>query len=387
MRRDCSAGFCSAISTISVVKSSLMDAFITIRREKSQDKTTSLHESNTVRLRECIERGRNVLITGGTGVGKTFLLNTVLDERNSVLLEHDHLRGKHSLMDFLRGTGKTLVIEDYSGESHYKAIVERAAAGERLSTRGLVVTSSNYYMWGKEFEIIHIEPHSVDSLMSIMPNASAAERSGGNVRNFLSYARDASDDKDVFQTPKEFVHDILCAKSLPSNIDNITEHGHMYSIMQENYASSKGVDVCRAAIAFSDADIYDTAMYQHGHWQLMPFFAHAAMRAPMAALGEPLNREKLRAGSFWTKDGNARMRMARVDEIARKAQPLRVDVDSLNLLHLYAAHKMYDRLYEYKISAQNFDVMNHLAGRNNRLRAKDTCLVKRALKQHAALGE
>lgn len=361
-----------------------MDAFITVvKTEKREDDITSLHEHREARLRELVSSGRNVLVCGGVGVGKTFVIERALDETSIVRLEPEHLKAKHSLVEFLGKTDKTLVIEDYAGEAFYKTLIERVADGERLTRGGLVVTSQDYHLWGSNFEVIHIEPHEPDALMRLLPDRVAAVKCRGNVRDFFSYARNRSDDKDVFKTPKELVFDMLSTGEYPDRLESVVEHGHMFSIVQENYLDSRDANHTRIAHSFSDADVFDNSMYHTGDWNLMPYFIHGALEMPVRNLGEPIKADVIRSGSFWTKDGNARMRRQRLRQIEMAVAPASLDLQGLHLLHTYASLKMYDRLCHYNIRAPMFDVMNHLRiGAQNKLKQKDVSMVKKALKQH-----
>lgn len=388
--RDSSVGFFKVKSKTSFARSSLMDAFITVvKPEKSVDDIATLHEHRESELRELVAARKHVLICGGTGVGKSFVLERALDASTVVRLEPEHLKSKHnSLIDFLRDSEKTIVIEDYDGEAYYKDVIERAIDGKSITKGSLIVTSREYHLWGDAFTILHIPPHTPEALVRLIPDRAAAERAGGSVRDFFSYARDKSDAKDVFKTPKELVYDMLSSGEYPRDLESVSEHGHMFSIVQENYPDSRDARYAKIAFSFSDADIFDDAMYRTGNWGTMPFFIHSALEYPVRCLGEPLNRDTLRSGSFWTKDGNARMRYQRVRQIAHACAPLRVDVDALCLLHTYAGLKMYDRLIAYNIRASMFDVMNHLRmGAENKLKQKSVSIVKRALKQHYELDE
>ena len=364
-----------------------MDAFITVvKPEKRVGDIATLHADRETKLRDLVARGRNVLICGGTGVGKSFLLERALDDANFVRLEPEHLKSKSNLVEFLRNSNKTLVIEDYTGEAYYKDLIERAADGNRATKGSLVVTSQEYYLWGSNFDVIHIEPHAPSALMRLIPNRLAAERARGNVRDFFSYAQDASDTKDVFKTPRELVTDMLCSGEYPRDLESVAEHGHVFSIVQENYLDSPGANFHKMSLSFSDADIFDDAMYQTGDWGVMPFFLHSALEIPVRCLGEPLKRKNVRSGSFWTKDGNARMRRQRLRQIALASAPNTLDVEALCLLHTYATLKMYDRLIAYNIRAHMFDVMNHLRiGSQNKLKQKDVSMVKKTLKLHYEL--
>ena len=161
----------------------------------------------------------------------------------------------------------------------------------------------------------------------------AAEKSKGNIRNFLSYINEESDEKDEFKTPKEYIHDILCEKTHETILDSkLTEHGHVADIFQENYIDSKNVDYSRASMSFSDADIYDASIYE-GKWELMPYY-HYRPFLYQNHDKKPLKRENIRPGSSWTKFGNMKMRYQKVKAINFRTKSIgsSVGVEELCLL-------------------------------------------------------
>jgi len=183
---------------------------------------------------------------------------------------------------------------------------------------------------------------------------------------------------DSFKTPKEFIADVLCDPNPIQIHDSISEHGHVWDIFQENYLSSVGVDIERITTSFSDADFYDTHIYSRGAWNLMPYFVLHALTIPKHSLGEPLDRDKIRPGSCWTKLGNYKMRKQKFEEIKKKSR-LGLGVEELCLLKNYAEKGNLSQLVDYKITPQDFDVINHLAVGNN-LKSRDVTKVKKALK-------
>ena len=72
------------------------------------------------------------------------------------------------------------------------------------------------------------------------------------------------------------------------------------------------------------------------------------------------------------------MRNQKYDEIRKKSR-LGLRVEELCLLKNYAEKGDLSNLVEYKISPQDFDVINHLAVGNN-LKSRDVTKVKKALK-------
>jgi hypothetical protein len=208
------------------------------------------------------------------------------------------------------------------------------------------------------FETVMIPRHKPEVLLTLTDSHgsdayNAAIRSQGNIRNFFTYL-DGYDEMDDFKTPKEFIADVLTD------------------------TSPLGVNLLACTNAFSTADVFDTHMYQTGNWHLMPYFVLHALTVPKVALGEPLDRDKIRPGSCWTKLGNYKMRKQKFSEISKKSR-MGLGVEELCLLKKYAENGDLEPLLEYKITPQDFDVINHLAVGNG-LKSKDVTRVKKALK-------
>ena len=72
------------------------------------------------------------------------------------------------------------------------------------------------------------------------------------------------------------------------------------------------------------------------------------------------------------------MRKQKFEEIKKKSR-LGLGVEELCLLKNYAEKGNLSQLIDYKITPQDFDVINHLAVGNN-LKSRDVTKVKKALK-------
>jgi hypothetical protein len=356
-----------------------MDSFIKIVEQKKEEPVATLHTKQIDLLNKYISQKKNVFICGSSGVGKTFVLKSVLNERNSVEIDKDHLKSKSHFLTFIKTAPKHAYIEDY--DSDYKSIVEKVSDGDRVSRGSLVVTSTNMCMF-PNFETIFIPRHKPEKLLTLTDDRSslaesAAFRCNGNIRDFFSYM-EGSDEKDVFKTPKEYIKDILSDPNPIGIPDSIHEHGHIWDIFQENYLDSKGVDVTTTANAFSDADIYDTKMYNTGEWNLMPYFVLHALVIPKSNQGQVLERDKIRPGSCWTKYGNFKMRNQKYKEI-QKRYGHNLHIEDLCLIKKYAENGYLQPMIDYGLTPQDFDVMNHLAV-GSKLKQRDVTRVKKALK-------
>ena len=356
-----------------------MESFIKVVSQKNNTPLTTIHQKYIDLVRKHINNGKNVFICGASGVGKTYILKEVLRDTRHIELQTEHLKCKTYVLSFIKTTSQHAYIDNY--DPIFKPIIEQVSDGVPVTRGCLIVTTTNMCMF-PNFETVFIPKHKPEILMKLTDESNtkaydAAVRSQGNIRNFFTYL-EGYDEMDVFQTPKEFITDILCDPKPIQIYDSISEHGHMWDIFQENYIDSSNVDVVTASHSFSNADYFDTYIYSSGNWNLMPYFVIHALTIPKHSLGEPLKREKIRPGSCWTKHGNYKMRKQKVNEIYKKSMG-GLGVDELCLLKLYAEKGNLETLLNYKISPQDFDVMNHLAVGNG-LKSRDVTRIKKALK-------
>ena len=344
-----------------------MDSFIKIIEQKKEEPVATLHTKQIELLKKYVQERKNVFICGASGVGKTYVLKSVLNDYNSVEVEKDHLKTKSPFLTFIKTSSKHTYIDDY--DSDFKSLIEKVSDGDRISRGAFVVISNNMCMF-PNFETIIIPKYKPDKLLLLIDDRStlaenAAIKCNGNIRDFFSYI-EGSDTKDVFKTPKEYVKDIL---SDPSS---------MWDICQENYIDSKGVNLEKCTDSFSIADIYDTHMYSTSDWSVMPFFVLNAILIPKSVLGEPLNRESIRSGSCWTKYGNFKMRYQKYKDIQKRCGS-NLCIEDLCLIKKYAENGDLKPMLEYGLTPQDFDVINHLAV-GSKLKPRDVMKVKKALK-------
>ena len=356
-----------------------MDSFIKIVEQKKSPVVATIHTKQIDLIRRYIREGKNVFICGPLGVGKTFILEKVLEGTNHIELLPHHLKRDSHFLPFIKPSTKHVFIDNY--DSTFKSVIEQVSDGNNLTRGSLLVTTTTMCMY-PNFETVMIPRHKPDVLLTLTENQGreayeAAVRSQGNIRNFFTYL-EGYDEMDEFKTPKEFIAEVLSDPGPLKILDSIAEHGHMWDIFQENYIDSKGVDLIKSTVSFSDADMYDTYIYQSGNWNLMPYFVLHALTLPKSALGEPLDKNKIRPGSCWTKLGNYKMRKQKFSDIQKKSRT-GLGVEELCLLKKYAEKGDLEPLLEYKITPQDFDVINHLAVGSG-LKSKDVTRVKKALK-------
>ena len=350
-----------------------MDRFIKIIPQKNNDKGNTIHVEEFKRIKRLIEENKNVFICGPTGVGKTHLLQQVVDLNLCIQIH------KKTPVEYLKDTCVPIIVEDYDAEPLlYKHLVDHVVEHGSVNNKSLIATAINGYLL-PNFQTVFIRPLTVDQLLSIKNVKGAKEaaiKSKGSVRNYLNYIENY-DDIDDFKTSKEYVRDILCTSDPFPWYDSIPEHGHICDTLQENYVDSEGADIIRISNSLSEADVLDTCIY-NGQWNLLPYYTHSGIRIPKAYLTTPLKPDTVRSGSAWTKFGNFKMRFKKFSEIRRKSGNC-LGVEEMCLLKRYAELGRFDRLLDYGITPQDFDVMNHLAI-TSKLKQRDVTNIKKALK-------
>ena len=93
-----------------------MDSFIKIVEQKKEPPVDTLHTKQIDLLKKYIQERKNVFICGSSGVGKSYVLNAVLNESNSVEITQEHLKSKSPFLTFIKGAAKHAFIEDYIEE-------------------------------------------------------------------------------------------------------------------------------------------------------------------------------------------------------------------------------------------------------------------------------
>jgi len=350
-----------------------MDRFIKITTQKKNHEGDTVHVRAYERMKQLVAENKNIFLCGPTGIGKSHLLRQVVDLETCIDVY------KKTMVDYLSDTYVPIVIEDYDAEpTVYKNIIDHVVEHGTINQRSLIVTSISAYLL-PNFETIFIKPLTVEQLLKINSNPGAfdaATKSKGCIRNFLHYLENY-DNIDDFKTSKEYVRDILCTDEPFPWLDAVAEHGHICDTLQENYIDSEGADITRITDALSISDMIDTSIY-NGQWALLPYYIHSGIRIPKASLGVPLDPEKIRSGSAWTKFGNYKMRFKKYNEIRRKSKN-RLSIEEMCLLKRYAELGRFDRLLDYDITPQDFDVINHLAT-ISKLKQRDVTNIKKGLK-------
>ena len=203
-----------------------MDSFIKIVEQKKDPIVTTIHTKQIELIRRYIRERKNVFICGALGVGKTYILKTVLEGLNHVELLPEHLKSKSLFLPFIKPSTKHVYIEDY--DPVFKPIIESVADGDRLSRGSLLVTTTSMCMY-PNFETVFIPKHKPEVLKTLTDKVgpeveSAAIRAQGNIRNFFTYL-EGYDEMDDFESPKDFIAGVLSESGPIEIYDSISEHG------------------------------------------------------------------------------------------------------------------------------------------------------------------
>ena len=355
-----------------------MDSFVIIRRQKKEDGIT-LHDREIQDLKRLLEEGKNVFICGAAGVGKSYILNRVLDESNSIEIYDEVLTKKDIYLDTIKNSNLYTYIENYETDNMYKSIIDSVSEGGWVTKRPLVVTSQNVHVL-PNFKMLFIPKRKPESIERLQPGhvraRLAAEECRGNIRNFFSYLN-FTDVKDIFKTSKEFIEELLCTPCTIDIEETVHEHGHIWDTVHENYLDSDTDHYDKIMDSLVSADTYDTELYK-GDWDCMPYFVLHAIKIPKLYMKNLIKPEKIRPGSCWTKFGNQKMRYQKVRNIQARSNT-KMGHQEFMLLREYALHGDVSKFKEYSLTPQDFDVMNHLS-LQNKLKQRDVTKIKKLIK-------
>lgn len=362
-----------------------MDLYVSVKKQK----IAGLLGRNSVvqTLRTILDNCETICVYGNSGVGKTHLVKSVLSGEKYTEIDlsnpPDYDRMKYS-------TSHVLIDDVDVTTQAWKDVASRG----KLTEGGMIVVTMG--VKGVDFcDCIKLEALSSDEQLKLIKERSpdtpndiatkAIERANGNLRNLFDYAQD-SDDKDIFKSPKDFIHDLLSGVENPSSHIGsvIQEHGYSCGIVHENYLNTKDPDILGITENLSTADVCDRWIYD-SNWELLPYYCNHGIIAPTILMGSTLMRESIRPGSAWTKFNNRKMRQSKIRAMKDRTH-LPIDVDGLMMIHKYCItdpDKAIEVLLSYNMKPQDLDVINHLSS-INKIKPKALQLLKKRLKD--ALG-
>jgi hypothetical protein len=355
-----------------------MDRFIKIHSENISGKK-SMHTKEEETLRKLVGENKNIFISGPSGVGKTNLVKNVLNGTKYFELDSQTLR-----FYYLCGTGIShIFIDNYEDDIAFKKIIDEISEGIK-KTNGAVIVESQKFHLIPNFENIILQKPSVEQLLDLLDegddlelNRENAVRCDGNVREFMMY-KNIPITTDKFFTTKGYITDILCSLDSIKVKDTLQEHGSFWDAIHENYLDSEGCNYVEIMNSLSLAEAHDMMIYE-GNWESMRYFVNDVVSYPKFYMGSSLDPDKIRPGSCWSKRGNQRMRLRKVMQILKKG-PECMHKEHLHLLKIYAQKGNIDILKQYNITAQDFDIVNHICVQN-KLKQSDVNNIKKCLRK------
>ena len=311
-----------------------------------------------------------VNVWGNPGSGKSTGIRNYFT--NFLELDYDTLRSKQSTITFIDRASFTnlpIIIDDWNIVS--ELIGSRELTGPLNSSLTVIISPEPIHE-DFEFRGVRWEDRTLEEMKTIGKKYCddpekvhrLAVHCGGNLHVLIStLSFDSVGDRDVFESPKNFIYGLLCHGGEDEVYDNIgeslCEHGYMWGVVQENYVDTPGENMefyARVAEHLSTAGILDETIY-HGNWHLLPFFNLHAVLYPAQMVGHRLDAEKLRPGSMWTKYQNMCMRQKKFRNIVKK----NLDINGLMVIRDYCQNGDATMLRQYNFDSQDLDIMNHLA--------------------------
>ena len=354
-----------------------MDRFITITKEKENGEKI-IGRSNIISIiKHALDTNKTICIYGDSGVGKTYVTESIIKRYNYIDLDQPILKSKKSTLEFLDKSKLSpchvLIDDSHMDVPGWKEITQHISEGNTI-TRGATIILARDIHKIDFCECVHMEHAPIRDFVSIgstrFPHVTIetliekANKSRGDIRSFLFYL-DFSGEKDMFFTPKGFVHQLVSKNGLhPADYigEVIEDHGYSSGIIHENYidAVSKSDDFHRIIDYISHSDSFDNKLYE-GNWSLTPYFCTESIIAPAMYIGNTLRPETMRPGSCWTKYNNFKMRKGKLQSIYARTG---ITTDHTLLLRDYCIHdpdKAYEIMCAYNLEAADLDTINHIA--------------------------
>jgi hypothetical protein len=357
-----------------------MDSFVKITKQKKKD-TLSLHDTEINLLKKYIKEKKNVFICGSIGVGKSYVLNSILDESNSIEIYDINTQKKTFFFHELKETNLHVYIDNYENDLQCKKIIEDISENNHKISQGcFIVTSKNVHILNNFTTLIvkKCEPEQIMKIQSNHPNTNrAAEKCLGNIHNYFHYL-DFDNIKDLFRSPKELILDLFYTDRNIDISDSLHEHGHIWSVIHENYPDFIEESYEHVILSISDADVYDTYLYE-GIWEFMCYFSLHAIKIPKMYFTKINEKKDIRPGSVWTKYGNQKMRYQKVKDIIYRSNR-KININDFYLLREYAKKDDVSHFKHYNLTPQDFDLMNHLA-LHNKLKQREVTRIKKMIKE------
>ena len=336
-----------------------MDAIVKVTKQKK--KPVLGRESFMRTMRSILDANKVVCVYGAIGVGKTHAVTKALEGESYIEFTTDMFKQ----LDVIAETSAHVLVDDIDTDTY---MWTNLLARGKLS-KGSTIYITNNIKGVETFDCIHMEPltyeHQIKIAKKRFPSIdplNAIRKARGNLKNLFSYL-DGWDDKDVFMSPKDVIHDLLCKSDMKVTdylTKTVEEHGYSMGVLHENYTDAKGVDCATISENLSLADVYDDLVYQ-GNWELLPYFCHHGIVSPAMDINHGLIREVIRPGSSWTKFNNYKMRKNKLNTIMNRCRGLTMDkIRWIREKCLKDPGGAVEALVHYKLTPPDLDVINHL---------------------------
>jgi hypothetical protein len=335
-----------------------MDRFITIRTQKINEEIIG-RGTYIKNIQSLLDTNVSFCVYGDIGVGKTCLVEHILFGTNYIELTSELLKST----SFLERIKNTLV----------HVLVDDLDVSEPLSLGSTIIISNKI---AENFNCMKIEPLSLEDTIAVgmkkFPRLKrerleeAALEANGNIRNFLYSLDNFEDLRDLFMTPRDIAHSLICkgGELNPSDYigETISEHGYTWGIIHENYLDANTKNFDNLADCMSIADIRDEELYNG--YSYTSIFSLFGVIIPAISIDHQLDKATVRPGSAWTKFNNFKMRHHRYQSLTNRKISAKMDVDSLMVISQYCKSdqpKALEIMKTYGFETADVDMMNHIS--------------------------
>ena len=206
------------------------------------------------------------------GTGKT----TFFKSKRHVDFDHEILKTKERTLDFLqrmRCSMLPLVLDDYDLVKSTSGIKEFTKGMFKRGTFYVISTERLEQDWVDQwyaFPGVPVREFSMKMGISVEKAQELLDKTRGNMTSVRMDLENFGSQRDNFETAKEYLQGLLKDPRPSLNLNKyLTEHGHTFGIIQENYIYKDAPIELLADVAndFSVASLIDVKMYSDVSWE------------------------------------------------------------------------------------------------------------------------